>query len=45
MRRHHLTYVGGWIKNRKHVFQTANLPPAHLLGKVFEEAKDYAQLT
>ena len=43
MRRHHLTYIGDWIKNRKNVFQEQGLPPAHLLRKVFETAKDYAE--
>jgi Linear amide C-N hydrolases, choloylglycine hydrolase family len=41
MRRHGLTYFGNWVKNRKSVFQTGGLPPAHLLRKVFEEAKNY----
>ena len=43
MRRHRLTYVGDWVKNRRRVFQTTALPPAHLLRKAFEEAKDYAE--
>jgi hypothetical protein len=41
MRRHRLTYIGDWIKNRRKVFEAAGLPPAHVLRKVFEEAKNY----
>jgi hypothetical protein len=41
MRRHRLTYIGDWIKNRRKVFETTGLPPAHVLRKVFEDAKNY----
>ena len=43
MQRHRMTYIGDWVKNRKNVFQTTGLPPAHLLRRVFEEAKDYKE--
>jgi hypothetical protein len=43
MQRHRLTYIGDWIKNRKLVFEATGLPPAHLLRKVFEEAKNYKE--
>ncbi len=41
MQCHGLTYFGDWLKNRKSVFQAGGLPPAHLLRRVFEEAKNY----
>jgi hypothetical protein len=41
MRRHRLTYIGDWAANRRKVFRENALPPAHLLRKAFEEAKDY----
>jgi hypothetical protein len=43
MRRHRLTYIGDWVKNRMQVFEAAGLPPAHLLRQVFEEAQSYAE--
>lgn len=42
MRKHGLTHVGDWIKNRLLVKESIALPPPHLLRKVFEEAGDYA---
>ena len=43
MRRHRLTYIGDWIKNRQQVFKTTALPPAHLLRKAFEETQSYEE--
>ena len=41
MRRHGLTYLGDWVKNRKMFYKEDSLPPAHLLRHVFEVANDY----
>ena len=43
MKRHHLTFLGDWAKNRFKFNKETGLPPAHLLRKVMEEATDYAQ--
>lgn len=43
MRRHRLTLLGDWIKNRRQVFSMKALPPAHLLREVFENALDYGE--
>ena len=42
MQRHGLAYIGDWVHNRKRMFRTTGLPPAHLLRRVFETAPDYA---
>ena len=36
------SYGLDWLINRKRVWATPHLPPAHLLRRVFEEAPDYA---
>lgn len=41
MRRHRMTYPGDWLVNRKQLFRSSALPPAHLLRQVFETAPDY----
>jgi hypothetical protein len=41
MQRHRLTFAGDWIKNRRRVFRSGGLPPAHLLRMAFEGAPDY----
>ena len=41
MRRHGLTYLGDWLKNRGGVARENGLPPAHLLRQVFETAPNY----
>jgi hypothetical protein len=43
MRRHRLTYAGDWIANRRKMFRSTALPPAHLLRQVFEDAADYEE--
>lgn len=42
MRRHGLTLVGDWAKNRALVWRRTALTPAHLLRRVFETCRDYA---
>lgn len=42
MRRHGLTVLGDWLKNRALVWRRNALTPAHLLRHVFETAPDYA---
>jgi hypothetical protein len=42
MRRHGLTFVGDWAKNRALVWRRSALAPAHLLRQVFETCHDYA---
>jgi hypothetical protein len=41
MRRHGLTYAGDWLKNRRALFRSEGLPPAHLLRMAFETAANY----
>lgn len=41
MRRHGLTALGDWAKNRAMVWRSTALPPAHLLRQVFEDCRDY----
>lgn len=41
MRRHGLTALGDWMKNRALVWQRRALTPAHLLRHVFETCRDY----
>ena len=43
MRRHRRTFVGDWAVNRRQVFRTSALPPAHRLRDVCETARDYAE--
>ncbi|MBI3451963.1 MAG: hypothetical protein HY057_03860 [Rhodospirillales bacterium] len=43
MARHGLTLVGDWTKNRIAVWHSRELPPAHLMRRVFETARDYAE--
>ncbi len=43
MQIHRLTYAGDWLRNRRDVFRSGGLPPAHLLRKAFEEAANYAE--
>jgi hypothetical protein len=42
MRRHGLTVLGDWARNRALVWRRTALTPAHLLRHVFETAPDYA---
>lgn len=42
MRRHGLTLIGDWAKNRSLVWRSTALAPAHLLRHVFETAADFA---
>ena len=42
MRRYGYGLAIDWLINRRRMFRENGLPPAHLLRKVFEEAKDYA---
>ncbi len=41
MRRHKTGIYLDWLKNRLAFYKNNALPPAHLLRRVFEEAKDY----
>ncbi len=41
MRKHNLTYVGDWLKNRVVAGQGLGMPPSHLLRAVFENATSY----
>jgi hypothetical protein len=41
MQRHKLSYAGDWIKNRREMFRSGGLPPAHLLRTAFERAADF----
>jgi hypothetical protein len=41
MQRHRLTYAGDWAKNRRQMFRSGGLPPAHLLRHVFETEGDF----
>ncbi len=41
MLRHGLTTIGDWAQNRIRVWRSRDLPPAHLLRRVFETAPDY----
>ena len=43
MRRHKLDIVTDWARNRAKVHKQRALPPAHLLRKAFEEAKNYEE--
>lgn len=43
MRRYRLDIVTDWIRNRLKMHKQTALPPAHLLRKVFEEAKTYEE--
>jgi len=41
MRRHGLTFVGDWAKNRASIWRRTALAPAHLLRHVFETCRTY----
>lgn len=41
MRKHGRGFVGDWLTNRRVVAQKSGLPPAHLLRRMFETARDY----
>ena len=41
MRRHGKSFLGDWLRNRRLVREEQGIPPAHLLRKVFETAKNY----
>jgi len=43
MRRHGLTVLGDWAKNRAMVWQSTALAPAHLLRRVFETCRSFAE--
>ena len=43
MRRHGIGLVGDWAVNRARLWRRRELPPAHLLRRVFETARDYAE--
>jgi hypothetical protein len=43
MRQYGLGLLGDWAVNRAKVWQSAALPPAHLLRQVFEAATSYAE--
>jgi hypothetical protein len=43
MRRHGLTFLGDWAKNRSLVWRRTALPPAHLLRHVFETCATFAE--
>lgn len=42
MRRHGLTVVGDWAKNRALLWRQSALPPTHLLRGVLESCRDFA---
>lgn len=41
MRKHGLSFLGDWYKNRKIVRDETGIPPSHLLRQVFETCKTY----
>ena len=41
MRRHGLTLPGDWLRNRVLFWRSRDLPPSHLLRRVFDECADY----
>jgi hypothetical protein len=41
MRRHHKSFAGDWLVNRRLVEASNGLPPAHLLRQAFEQADSY----
>ncbi len=41
MRKHNLTFIGDWFKNRLVAGEGVGIPPSHLLRRVFETAKNY----
>jgi hypothetical protein len=43
MRKYGLGLPGNWAVNRARVWRSAALPPAHLLRKVFETARSFAE--